>query len=272
MSKLSCEVIKDLLPSYVDGICSKNSKELIEEHISECMDCNKLLDRMKNIEIVADKTDEKEIDYMKKIKRYNANKNLIGLGLLIVFIVIGMAIIVGNYGNVPIRLYYVILPILIFGSYYMLSDHTTKMKNTKWSIGMSILGIILICYSLILEFSILNWVEGGVYPFGINPNKLAPFVYHQLLANAIIQIAIFIGTILVSVKTKNSHGMLLDISITGCCLAFAFISSLKTVSTIESFITVRNNSILILLIEGVLMAVIIFMLDRRKIRSKYTNN
>lgn len=28
-----CRVIEDLLPLYVDGICSEESKKMIEEHI-----------------------------------------------------------------------------------------------------------------------------------------------------------------------------------------------------------------------------------------------
>lgn len=37
--KYSCNVVKDLLPLYVDNICSKESKEIVEQHLSECVDC-----------------------------------------------------------------------------------------------------------------------------------------------------------------------------------------------------------------------------------------
>ena len=37
--KYSCNVVKDLLPLYVDNICSKESKEILEQHLSECADC-----------------------------------------------------------------------------------------------------------------------------------------------------------------------------------------------------------------------------------------
>lgn len=267
MSKLSCEVIKDLMPSYIDGICSSESKKLIEEHIADCADCNQLLERMKDVEIVSDKTNEKEIDYMKKIKRHNAYKNLIGLGLLIAFIAVGMAVIIGSYGNVPIGLYYMILPVLVFASYYMLSDHTTKMLHSKWSVGISILGLVLIAYCLYLELSVLKWIDNGTYPFGIAAYKLGPFVYHQLLAITLIQIAIFIGSLILSVKTANSYGLLLDISITGSCLALAFISLLKRTDSIETFVSARNISIITLIIESAIMAIMVYLLERKKYRS-----
>ncbi len=272
MSKLSCEVIKDLLPSYIDDICSKDSKELIEGHISECGDCAAFLDKMKAIEIVSDKANEKEIDYMKKVKRHIINKDLISLGLLFGFIAIGMIVVIINYGDIPTRLYYALLPILVFSSYYMLSDHATKTVNTKWKVLTSILGLGMICYSILLEFRMIQWVELGIYPFGMSTNQVGPFVYYQLLAITIIQIVLFIGTILVTVKGANSHGILLDICVTGICLALASISILKRMDSLEAFVTARNNTILILLAEGIFMAVIVSILERRKSNLKYTTD
>ncbi|CAC9928828.1 hypothetical protein PEPCOX59622_00444 [Aedoeadaptatus coxii] len=45
--KISCKIIEDLLPLYIDEVCSEESKKLIEEHLSECSQCNEKLNRMK---------------------------------------------------------------------------------------------------------------------------------------------------------------------------------------------------------------------------------
>ena len=37
--KYPCEMIQDLLPLYLDGICSEDSKKVIEKHLSECSAC-----------------------------------------------------------------------------------------------------------------------------------------------------------------------------------------------------------------------------------------
>lgn len=37
--KISCEIIKDLLPLYYDGVCSSESKVMVEEHLAHCDDC-----------------------------------------------------------------------------------------------------------------------------------------------------------------------------------------------------------------------------------------
>lgn len=38
--KYPCNMIQDLLPLYLDGVCSEESKKAIERHLSECSDCN----------------------------------------------------------------------------------------------------------------------------------------------------------------------------------------------------------------------------------------
>ena len=49
--RLSCEVIRDLLPLYYDKVCSKESSSLIEEHLAECPQCVDELQKLKmNIE------------------------------------------------------------------------------------------------------------------------------------------------------------------------------------------------------------------------------
>lgn len=44
MSKVSCEIVKDLLPLYYDNVCSGDSKRMVEEHLVECDSCKMELD------------------------------------------------------------------------------------------------------------------------------------------------------------------------------------------------------------------------------------
>lgn len=52
-----CKIVKDLLPLYHDGVCSEESKQLVEEHLSQCAQCRKLL-HMIDEEIIAPAKDE----------------------------------------------------------------------------------------------------------------------------------------------------------------------------------------------------------------------
>jgi len=37
--KISCEIIQDLLPLYCDGVCSQDSKQVVEAHLKDCEKC-----------------------------------------------------------------------------------------------------------------------------------------------------------------------------------------------------------------------------------------
>ena len=41
--KLSCEVTRDLLPLYHDGVCSEESRALVEDHVADCCECSIIL-------------------------------------------------------------------------------------------------------------------------------------------------------------------------------------------------------------------------------------
>lgn len=45
---ISCKIIEDLLPLYIDGVCSEESKEVVEEHLSECSRCEEMFKQMKS--------------------------------------------------------------------------------------------------------------------------------------------------------------------------------------------------------------------------------
>ena len=45
---MNCNIVKDLIPLYIDGCCSEESEKVVEEHIRDCDDCKKLLEDMKS--------------------------------------------------------------------------------------------------------------------------------------------------------------------------------------------------------------------------------
>ena len=48
MGKVSCNIIKDMLPLYYDHVCSNDSQRMVEEHLSECDVCKRELERIQD--------------------------------------------------------------------------------------------------------------------------------------------------------------------------------------------------------------------------------
>lgn len=47
MKRIDCEVIRDLLPLYVEDMASEASRRLVEDHLEECVDCRRELEEMR---------------------------------------------------------------------------------------------------------------------------------------------------------------------------------------------------------------------------------
>ena len=98
--KNECDIVKDLLFSYNDGVLSTTSKEFVEEHLKTCESCNNTLKEIKqeNSEI----NQEKEIDALKGVRKKITKKNIIiSISLIFLLIIIIFNILIfANYNNV----------------------------------------------------------------------------------------------------------------------------------------------------------------------------
>lgn len=102
--KNECEVIKDLLPSYIAGILNIKTEEAIKEHIDNCSNCKKIFEEMKinginnpNIQ------DEKiEIDYLKKYNRKMKLLKVLLVSIILILIIFSSVCIIKYNYNINI--------------------------------------------------------------------------------------------------------------------------------------------------------------------------
>lgn len=59
MSKLQCDIVRDLLPLYYDNVCRTATKRAIEAHISTCSDCKVILEKLEDQAFLPIETMEK---------------------------------------------------------------------------------------------------------------------------------------------------------------------------------------------------------------------
>lgn len=86
--KLSCDVVQDLLPLYVDGVCSADSRRLVDTHLADCDACRRVLADLQESEAEADfHADAKAV-----IGAHNKrqSKNAFALGVLIAVFLTGV--------------------------------------------------------------------------------------------------------------------------------------------------------------------------------------
>ena len=48
---VTCEIVEDLLPLYVDNVCSEQSRRAVEDHLGECDKCRRLIESTQAVPI-----------------------------------------------------------------------------------------------------------------------------------------------------------------------------------------------------------------------------
>lgn len=71
---LSCGVVRDLLPSYVEGLLGEDSREAVNRHLAACPACTAQKEAMAARTETEPEEAAKEVDYLKRVKKGTAKK------------------------------------------------------------------------------------------------------------------------------------------------------------------------------------------------------
>ena len=82
-----CKIIRDLFPSYIDGLTSETTNQYIEEHLKNCEECKKVLEDMKkDLKLDETKTNGKEVQYIKKFSNKMKKLKVALIVILLIFV------------------------------------------------------------------------------------------------------------------------------------------------------------------------------------------
>ena len=70
--KISCDVIRDLLPLYVEDMVSTDSRKILEDHLRECHSCMEALNKLRE-PVIAVTTELHSMELVKKKIRTRRN-------------------------------------------------------------------------------------------------------------------------------------------------------------------------------------------------------
>ena len=155
--KWSCNIIRDLMPLYIDGACSEESKKIIEEHLKECEECRAYLSSMneenKIIERLSNEKEAQKIYSFKVVKKRILRKQIIS-GIIAILIVVSISIAtitvlknihqtVEYKDNISVSMVDGSLVSRLYGSYYT----NIKIKNVEVNDDGTMSNYIFYCIS-----------------------------------------------------------------------------------------------------------------------------
>ncbi len=101
-NKLSCDIVMDLLPSYVEGLTRENTNKEVKEHLEECESCLKSYITMQTpAKRVALEEEKEEIDFLKVTKKKHQKKLMVAVGTTIAICI--LLVVGNNYLGNPIN-------------------------------------------------------------------------------------------------------------------------------------------------------------------------
>ncbi|MDE6025425.1 MAG: zf-HC2 domain-containing protein [Lachnospiraceae bacterium] len=163
--ELACEIVKDLLPLYVDGMVSDVSQKSIEKHLEDCTDCNGVYHSMAfNLE---KETQPSEVQDVKRFLKKTKHMYLFyGLSCLC-FIAILVCMIVDLAVNKGITWSLIVTTAVIFADalVYVLS----VCKKNKGYIAMAVVSIGTFCLLSVIQLVRYYLMDAGtvwIFRFG----------------------------------------------------------------------------------------------------------
>lgn len=94
MIKNECEIVRDLMPNYIENQINDKTKEFVEEHLSSCKECKNIFNAITNES--QETSEDKEVDFLKK---YNRKMNVLKMvaGVLIIIILAMWTLFIVKY-------------------------------------------------------------------------------------------------------------------------------------------------------------------------------
>ncbi|MCI8700018.1 MAG: zf-HC2 domain-containing protein [Clostridia bacterium] len=143
MNKKECNIVRDLLPNYTEDLLNADSIQLVENHISNCIECKEILEMLQYDKKEQDtKLNEKEEIEINRLKKYRKKMFLIKtfLFVLIAIIIVMLIISVANVlksvyiHNIKISTYNSIQKLKEVNNYciYEMSHYIDTNYNTEF--------------------------------------------------------------------------------------------------------------------------------------------
>lgn len=102
---LSCAVVHDLLPSYVDGLTSEETNRAVKAHLDTCDRCSDVYRTMSEADHTFSTNDVKEVNYLKTVRRKGRRKVLLAVLSVLLVLALGAAVKVFLIGSPATQIY-----------------------------------------------------------------------------------------------------------------------------------------------------------------------
>lgn len=261
--KLNCNIIKDLLPSYLEEICTPDTRHAVTEHLAACPGCRSLKDLLQKTELVAEQTERAEINSFKKLKNHFIKKGSFSTFILSAFVLLGFLASLRDIGGFQILpVYYVFLPVLLILTRLLLPAPLGQKQSVRKQAATVLLSLAGTFYGVLLLSSCLTQLQQGrsfhFGPFELMPQETGPFLYWQFAAIICLQTGLYLAGLLRAFTGKTAEFICMGIYLTGGFIMLSQITLLRSLSDFATAFQSMLRSSAVLIAESLIL---IFLLS-----------
>lgn len=262
MSKKECDIIKDLLPSYADEICSEASREWIEAHLAECGECRETMEKLKHTEISAQKLELEQLEAGKKVIRQNLRRSILSLGLCLLMAFLIIFVFELDSVQIPHIALYIAFPICMLMTWLVCRNQTRLRTWDKWDSILTLVTVFITGYGVVMMRYGFSQATKGDTIYGLALNEFGPFLYGQMVLAAVLCFAVYVLQMVRTVKRGRSNSLAASLSLTGIFLMMAYCIYMGYLTDLESAEEILNKATLTVLIVGLNCTFVFAMIDK----------
>lgn len=220
MENKNCDIVKDLIPSYAEGICSQVTKEYVEEHLESCGNCRQVLEVYKANVLTGEKFEQRGLDGLKKIRKKMKYQNIVCYLVLVFLVYCGVEVFLANHvGYAIFNNTTLLLVICILANLFASLGYHGKNGPGKIQYLLGGISLLLDVYFLFVFVHAASGIASGAERlFGRELMRVGPFLERQLIAAFIAQLVFFGCNLWAIIKQDKSCGWLLNLNMTGIFL------------------------------------------------------
>ncbi len=259
MSRISCDVTKDLLSGYLDETCSGESKELVEEHLKECESCRKFLERLREED---EGKEELKLNYLNRARRFMDIQSLAGIFLPLLILLTGFYSVNRGSGFSE-KFYYIEMPVMMLLCAYALGRGRVKgmPSGIQWMIP--VFGVMLVSVAAVLRYNTLFEVERivGQQELGKEADSaLGPILHKGCLGIALAAVVLLIALVVLAKKKGKVLMVSGNLAWLALNMSLTLDEQLYNMSELEVLRRYMWENSLILVLEFVLVTALLFLL------------
>lgn len=262
MNKKECDIIRDLLPSYVDNICSEASKEWIEAHLAECEVCRAMAEDLKTTELSAKQLDYTQVDATKKLKKKQIGSSMVILSLCMFVMLVTAAIFAEGNSTVSRLVLYAELPICMVITWFTNRSRQAKRSWDKWDTASLAATVIAIGYGLTMMLYVGLGTMDGKEILALELHETGPFLVPQFIGVVTVCLLVYIIQLIRLYRRGSINSVILNFCLVGIFLMMVYNVHLGNLSDAKSAILEIKKATFTVLDVGLVGTATLAFLDK----------